>query len=424
MILRRFRADFMPEGTDNPRNPGRGWYQLAQFMLSEDADAQSCCLPNSDLILLEINLSAYAGAPLGEGALRALDALLARCDIREKWIILRPLYDWSGESWRYEPGDFRLILTHIAQLRPALHAHAAALCAVQGVLVGNWAEMHGSPHLSRLDELISAMADAVPPNVPLAVRTPAAWRACLRANESLSRRLGFFNDALCSSPDDMGTYLPPDAPPDAAGRRAFKDEVDFLDALCRFSPLGGETAQPYAANAPQAFFAALPRLRISYLSGAHHEQVLDSWRNTVYEGKGAFHGKSYYDAIGACLGYRLVLTRAAAHGAALIVQLQNAGCAPPYFQVPVSFIFTRGGEQTEIPVPAHSSEWARGITLSCALPALPAGDYGVYLRLGGIRTANQGAYDEALRANRLGIYTVYDGLKRVLNQSIRKNGDL
>ena len=410
-------AAFRPEGREALKNPWRGWTELTQFALCDDADADAAYLPTEHgLSLLEVNVSAYRDRPLGDRGLVALDRLLSRFRAAGQTLALRPLYDWSGDCWRYEPDEIQLVKTHIGQLRPLLKEYADILFVVQGVLLGNWAEMHGSAHLTgaNIRALLTALWEASDERTWLAVRTPAHWRAATRCEafdegHPLAGRLSLYNDAMLSSPDDFGTYAPPDATPATPlSKRPPKAELAFQSALCLHAPNGGETAAPYQDNEGMAFCAAMDALRPTYLSAHHHPDVLAGWKKTPFAGRGAWRGASCYEAIGARLGYRLVLDSVKCKHGTLSLALTNVGCAGLYRRESVELRLLGAGETSAapivLPIETNTKAWGQRIALEAAFPPLPQGVYRVYLRIGNIRLANRDAYDEDVGANLLGTW--------------------
>ena len=389
----RLESLLRPEDDAPLRNPCRGWYDLAQFAPATVAEAHQVYISDDyPLALLEINWAAYRDRPIPDEALLALDTLLSRYRAANRQVILRMLYDWNGECWRTEPNDISRVLAHIEQCAPVLQAHEDTLFLLQGVLLGNWGEMHGSPLLNpeNVRRLIDQLASSC--HAFLAVRTPAYRRVCARSDQptlqgELCSRLTVYNDALYSSVDDMGTYGQPNAAP-IHGKRPPAEEREYLAALSKRTPLGGETAAPYADNEGNAFLAKLRELPLTYLNAGHSQAVLDRWKATPCSLKGPFRGKSCHDAIGAYLGYRLVASALKLRRDKLCVDLANIGSAPLYRRETVAWELTGNEQRLTLPLDTDTRDWSTTIELTTVLPPLPKGDWELRLCIGEIQLAN------------------------------------
>ncbi len=406
----RLTAQIRPESPKPLYNPDRGWYEIERIRLTDGAEPP-VCQPRHALTLLEINLSAYRDGPLSDAALRQLDALFASLRASGCHAILRPLYDWDGQCFLHEPESLGTILTHIRQMGPLLKAYEDELFLVQGLLVGNWAEMHGSRHLEHgaLRELYAALAEAAGPSTYLSVRTPSFWRACVRVREPLlpdatAYRLGVFDDALCSSETDLGTFGEEGAAPGSyTHKRTPDEERAFLLTLAEHAPFGGETAAAYPRNEGNAFVQQMPALAVSYLNATYHPDVVAAWQSDACTLGGVWSGCSCYQAIGERMGYRLIAKSVQLKKDALEIRLLNVGSARLYRDYPVSLILACGeSAPTVLPLDTHTKAWASDTLLSCPLPALTTGDHQVLLRIGGIALANDSAFDEFRQANLLG----------------------
>lgn len=63
-------------------------------------------------------------------------------------MILRFSYDLEGKGLEKEPGSIRLVEEHMQQIGEVIREYADDIFAVQGILIGNWGEMHGSRYLT------------------------------------------------------------------------------------------------------------------------------------------------------------------------------------------------------------------------------------------------------------------------------------
>lgn len=410
MWQRRLTPALRPESSKPLYNPDRGWYEMERFQLGEETPAP-VCQPLHALTLLEVNLAAYRDCALSDLALGQLEALLQSLRQSGCHAILRPLYDWDGQCFLHEPERVEQVCAHIRQLAPLLHAYAEEIFLLQGMLVGNWAEMHGSRHLApdSLRRLFDALTEAVGPGTYLAVRTPSFWRTCVRCGDpdpvdAAALRLGVFDDALCSSETDLDTFGAEDAVPGSyTHKRPPAEERRFIALLARHAPFGGETAAPHACNEGNAFLAQLAAMGGTYLNAAYHEQVTAAWKSTPCTQPGVFRGSSCFAAIGESLGYRLVADSVQLKRDVVGIRLRNVGWAGLYRDYPVRLLFqAEDGRVTAVPLAVSARGWTRDIRLEAPLPALPVGGYRLLLQIGAIALANEDAFDPYLRANLLG----------------------
>ncbi len=412
-----FKSCLKGEGTQTLCNPCRGWYQIVPYALSEDPQAKDeWYAPEYPLVLLEINLCAYRCGVIGAIGLSRFERILR--NVRESGChaILRLMYDWDGRAAETEPESLEIILGHIEQISPLLKEYSAEIFISQGLLVGHWAEMHGSRFLLLEDmrKLFAAMADATDERTYLAVRTPAHWRICLRSEDALyltplSQRVGLYNDALCSSPSDLGTYADEDFHASSyIDKRPPKEERGFTAIISRRAPYGGETAKPYELNEGNAFLRAMDELCISYLNGSYSPQVLAAWKATPCKKKGPYFGKSCLDAIGAYMGYRLLAEDTRIKKNTLTVRIHNIGSAGLYRREPVTLaLIASVGPEIVLKLDTDATQWGSQTTLRFPLPEdLPDGKYDVCLRIGSIALCNDGAFLPRFHGNWLGKLTI------------------
>lgn len=389
-----FINELKPEGSAPLMNPCRGWYQMQRLLLSPEDGDFGWFPPAYPLVLLEVNLKAYQNRDIDPKGAARLGSALQWLEVAGCQTILRLTYDWDGCCFETEPEDVAQIQAHMEQLADVLHAHEQSLFAVQGLLLGNWGEMHSSRHLfpSNLSLLCATLRECVPKSVSLAVRTPGFHRALCKGSEGL----GIFDDALFSSQNDMGTFAPGS---DWAAERA------YCRAVAERAPVGGETAALHPANEGAAFITGLREMGLSYLNADYHPDVIRRWKETPYKGKGAFSGQSCYDAIGGLMGYRFVAQRVKARRDMLDITIRNTGSAPAYRPSDVSLVLS--GEQTiTLPIDTDIRAWKAETTLHVSTKGLPAGSYRCRLKLGSIALANEGAYRGFSEGNHLGVYII------------------
>lgn len=394
------------ETSDSLNNPYSGFYHIYGYTLSEEADALSSVPEtiqkelDSDtrLIMLQVNLKNYREKDLSSSALLQLDELLSAFSAINKHMILRFLYDWNGEAALTEPEDLSIIRSHIKQTAEIYNRYADHIYLLQGLFTGNYGEMNNSRYQSAEDitTLARDLADAADPSIFLAVRTPLQWRTITGFTDPLlflndtdgpfSSRLGLYNDGMLGSDTDTGTY--------ADGTRA--SEISFQEALCDFIPNGGEVIISNPHNDSAAALRDLKSMHISYLNADYDMAVLEKWKTTTYHGTDSFSGHSYYDYIGAHLGYRYILRSSELtfspfkdQEAKISLSLENTGfsgsCRP--FDFTATLVNSATGERSAIIIPPDTnsrslkSSETNDIILSLPVRDFEKGTYRLYFSM-------------------------------------------
>ena len=113
-------------------------------------------------------------------------------------MILRFSYDLEGKGLEKEPGSIRLVEEHMQQIGEVIREYADDIFAVQGILIGNWGEMHGSRYLTpdAFRTLTDTMIKAVDGACPVAVRNRgrSGGNVTLGWTEQEKKKLTLFND--------------------------------------------------------------------------------------------------------------------------------------------------------------------------------------------------------------------------------------
>lgn len=375
--------------------PYQGFYCLYGYMLYPDNNAamqqqlqniqKDIVRDTNSLVLIEINLKNFRDGALTETALQQLDTILSLWADADHQIILRFLYDWDGRATETEPENLETVKLHMTQTAEIVNKHVGYIYMMQGIFLGQHAEMHGSRFVIEdvMDELFLHLANVTDPSIYLSVRTPAHWRILadsvdpLPASDAFSgsptSRLGLFNDGMLGSDLDLGTYGDTSregtTDPAVKGNRA--EELAFQNELCRYVPNGGEAVLDNPFNDLDAAITDLGKMHVSYLSEMHDSAVLNKWRSSVYTGNDIFHGCNGFDYIKKHLGFRYVLRYASLNSdnvlnwkGDLIIAIENVGFSNSYVNFPVTLIMenTETLEQTAYSLSATSSPDATPIT--------------------------------------------------------------
>ena len=146
------QAADLTEQTKSLPNPARGWYQIYTFQAEEEPDLHElayCLDVNQTLALVFFDIGFYRDMDLDSDCLRRMRAVLHFFADNRKDIILRVAYDHQGRALELEPFTFERVLRHMEQIGEVLAEFPHEILVWQGLLVGNWGEMHTSRFLSR-----------------------------------------------------------------------------------------------------------------------------------------------------------------------------------------------------------------------------------------------------------------------------------
>lgn len=320
-------------------NPGRGWYHIYPFSLASGRNpADEVFLqPEERLALVRIGLGNYRAKELNFSALARVSAILGLFRQAGKMIILRFAYDDEGKGPEREPDSAALIRRHMEQLGRVLQEFSRDILVIQGVFVGRWGEMHGSRFLAgnAIPQLLSALFQATEGKCPLAVRTPAQWRAAAAAlPPALTARLALFNDGIFGSLTDLGTYG--SSSRQEAGETApwsREEELAWQDSTLAGVPNGGEALAGEKPPSSGEAVKTLEKMHLTYLNSSYQPELLAGWKREALAGPGCWAGCSGFDYIGRRLGYRLTARRAEVKGKKLLVQVENLGFAAPCLSI-------------------------------------------------------------------------------------------
>lgn len=380
-------------------NPYCGYYHIYGFVLKDEETyrtLEEVPVYENDperLVQLQILLSRFRETPITETALSQLDIILSAYAASGKQILLRFLYDWSGNGLQTEPQDIQILLTHMEQTAGIYNRYKDSILTLQGLSTGNYGEMgatsYGSSEsLKKLAEKQAALTD---PLIYLSVRTPQQWRIITGADDLDSLlenpsspylgRLGLFNDGMLGSASDLGTYM----------QKSREEELSFQDLLCRTVPNGGEVVIDNPYNDLENAIVDLSRMHVSFLNSVHHPQVIKKWKDSVYRSQDCYDGMSGFDYIGLHLGYRYVLRESALQAAddgsghLFSIAIENVGFAPSYrpFTFTLTLLSQENGNIYELPLPIQSGEVLSGEISRFLQPldtdVYPAGNYRLYL---------------------------------------------
>lgn len=379
------KAD-LTEQTEKLQNPARGFYQIHTFDIRKDSDFEELkwCLDKEDsLVLVLIDIGAFYDRELNEGAVSRIRSIIGFFAEAQYDVVLRIVYDHEGKGMEREPSAFSLVERHLEQIGE-LFREFEAVFIFQGMLVGNWGEMHGSRHLTadRMKRMADILSRLRGKEMYLAVRRPAQWRALHTYTQHITEMpgdgMGLFDDGMFGSESHLGTFGTGDRV--SAGWDSpwgFAHEIVFEEELGNYVPNGGEAVygKGYTEKlASKQFLDTLRKMHITYLNKAHDTRILDIWKQQGCGENGVWSGKSMYDYIGAHMGYRFLIRNVALKQAGqqclVEIEIENVGFASLYQEAEV---FLECVEKAEIlsseQIDCDMRKWEAGRMqkISCAI---------------------------------------------------------
>lgn len=321
---KHFTVRFPEESRKECANPGRGWYHIYTFTLDKrDTDGllYQPFWDDETLVLVRFDIGAYRGKEIPKEALAYADEILKCFHCYGKEVILRVLYDTKGKGMEREPTLFSMILTHMRQMGAVVRAHEDDIFVTQGLFIGNWGEMHGSKFLDQeyIRKLYAAWREAIGPDIKIALRKPSFCRMAV-AGEDGELAPGVFDDAIFGSENHMGTFGQKHRDDSVWTEDwCIEDELVYMRETCGLVPFGGEVL--FWQEAPvKEMLRSLKDLRVTYLNSIYEGQILDQWKQMGYGEWGSF-----YQYIGAHLGYRFVAEKAVFYTDRIEIEIANTG---------------------------------------------------------------------------------------------------
>ena len=374
----RFEPAKLTESTEELCNPARGWYRIYSFEVECEPELESLrwgLKEEETCALVILDIGAYKNRDLDDAAAGHIRQILDFFDAHKKDIILRAVYDREGKAAEREPSSFSQVISHIRQLGSATCGYERRILLYEGMLVGNWGEMHGSRFLTEkyMAQLNETLADSFP-GILRAVRRPVQWRMLHGELPGSGTTVGLYNDAVFGSDTDLGTFAD-DAGSDAGWKEpwAVGQELEFEHQLSAFVPQCGEAVcgEAYGNDTLRSTADRLCKMGMTYLNGVYDDNILRIWRGWAWDARDAWQGMNGYDYIGRHLGYcfcvRGVRLRPGADFCEVTLEIENVGFSGFYQEAEVCLnISDADGQETEYITDWDIREWKSGQTVSTA----------------------------------------------------------
>lgn len=366
-------------------NPNCGFYYMHGFYISDEPmdfrheiARRFCTDENTTLTMIQINLAYYSKGDISPQGLENIRALFEALKTVDKQLIVRFLYDWDGNCEGKEPEKIQTILRHMEQTGPIVADYSDRIFTLQGLFIGNWGEMNGTPFTGNEDIQILAetLFRATEGKVYMAVRMPMFWRRAVKERNRvcvngifLEDRLGLYNDGMLGSYSDYGTYGNESGV--SSGELEpwnRKEELAFQDILCASVPQGGEVIIDNEYNDIENAVTDFRKMHVSYLNRDFDQNVYNKWRGQIVHTGDCFDGMDGMSYMERHLGYRLFIDGADISydwwkdELKLAVALKNSGFAPVYKETYAAFLIvdTQSGELHRFPVDVSLSSLTGG----------------------------------------------------------------
>lgn len=362
-LLRKDKTNFYPfdysEKKNKLVNPLRGFYKIFYFDINETPDysfLEAEDDKSQKLAMALVDISSVKDASIDEKCRENLRNILKFFVSKNKDVILRFAYDHQGKAMEKEPSSFKTVLKHAEELIEAVNEYPEGIFIIQGLLLGNWGEMHSSRYIT--DQKLSELYDVYKKsdsNIFLSVRKPLQWRMLnldyAKTGSMENIRTGIFDDGMFGSDTDLGTFGN-ESKNDVGYRCEWnaKEEREFLNTISLKYPVGGEVVLDKVKEPDISFMiSALKDTGVTYLNSEHDKDLLSLWKQTRFTGNGIFNGESVYDYVDAHLGYRFVIESVKAkkdrNGIITVTaDIKNTGFAPVYFNCDVYLEISDGIE--------------------------------------------------------------------------------
>ena len=274
---------------------------------------------------------------LTEDALNVLQTTFDNIRENKGFVIVRICYDpWYNGRSNVTP-DHEWVLKHVKQLAPVLSKNTDVIVALEMGMHGAYGEMHSDTNITydRVAEAVNLMLRNTPPELKILTRTGnysakvlgfdnwgvdfnidgEKFAEIAKAKGDTMYRVGMFNDGYLGTQYDYGTWGA-----DCKTSICREEGVAWLEKYGINTPYGGEaltTASGYQViNTPEFLAYEGFRTHTSYLNIQWNNNLIDSWKKTLFKQKDFDYDPSRVDSltgfkyINDHLGYRFVLREA------------------------------------------------------------------------------------------------------------------
>ena len=290
------------------------------------------------------------------------------------------------------------ILAHIKQIAPVLESNKDIIFSHQAGFIGTWGEWYytnsaefgtdgsiNATQWANRKEIIDAMLEATPAEIPIQVRYPGIKRTMYGTTQLTEQtayqntpfaRIGFYNDAFLNKWGDMGTY--------GVGENINPIGTSLYNYLAnetRFTPMTGETN---GLNPPRTDGAnALNEMNLTNWTTLNRDYFTQNFSNWINSG--------HYPDILRKLGYRFVLEQGkfqvADNQLNIELSIRNEGFARMLKQRKAWIILINNADNTQYPflLETDPRTWEKGVSTIVSqaidISDIPMGTYQCFLSL-------------------------------------------
>lgn len=282
-------VNFLPSEVEIA-NPERGFYRFGDDPAKLDsAWMAELAAQGARLIYTPADLSAWRSQPLPDSYLQSLRTGFAKLRANGLKAVVRFAYNYPDNETDYlnaQDATLAQVQAHVAQLKPVMAENADVVAIWQAGFIGAWGEWHTSSNnlttAANKRAVRDALLAALPAGRMMQVRYPgdlALWYPApptlsqLLANDvTAGARVGLHNDCFLASPDDVGTYDPPET---ATAMRNYMQQSSAMTAF------GGETCLPPQVAEARMQCADILRegaqYHLTYLNQDYYAGFINNW---------------------------------------------------------------------------------------------------------------------------------------------------
>ena len=422
-----FSSESFIESKEFISNPDQGFFRSVYITMTPDSFTNKTNKPIDDIYHLRCDISQFSKVSNGEKdkelteiTLNGLDEYLSKLKTENKNAVIRFSYDPSFNGTINNEASLEMIEKHIKQLSPILDKHYHTLIAIEAGMIGPWGEMHSSQIATEENKAkVFKWWLQNTHHIPILARTPKAiftyFNKTLDEMETYEIKendegydLGSFNDCFLSSNSDEGTY-----------RFNRTKEIEWLSKQNEHLPFGGETCKNFSKNDLDYAIPEMFKLKLSYLNSGYKKDVINKWKNTVYDssigGDSLFYGVSGYDYIKSHLGYRLVIKNINIEYIKggkfdLVININNVGFGNLLKEKNIDIIYTDINNNIIYKKENYGKyKGENKLNILNELLSFDSEEYRVFIKLCGLKEnnndyyciqfANENIYDENIKAN-------------------------
>jgi len=409
-------------------NPERGFVRMMDVH-SEGASlnvSQVNTLRNQNvsMIIRVFYLEAFRNQALSMAQLALIQEDLDKIRTAGLKAILRFAY---SDNIGVDDAPLAIVEQHLDQLQPIFANNKDVIAFVQAGFIGAWGEWHSSSNglatTANETAVLNKLLSVLPTEIMVQVRTPGAKQSIFNTTDAVTAaiaytgdnkaRVGHHNDCFMSGGDNYGTYTDITA------------QKQYISTEALYVPTGGETCPPTGGYDPTCNEGRneMKLLKWTYLNLDWYQPTINAWKSS-----------GCYDEFHKNLGYRLALVNAKFPETATVngsiepeIKIINNGYAPLYHKKNVSLVLKNktSGTYYEKALATDLRLCKPTVTKSIGQPinlsGIPAGEYGVYLRIADNAASLQARIEYAVQLANKEVWVTENGGMNNLKQTIKIN---